>query len=298
MLRNPLPQELSARLTKQFGPGAFERMLKAFAAPRKTTLRVNTLKTSDDAVMQTFRDEQIAFERIKDIPHAFMIKNRSDEQMLDHALTKEGKIYLQGIASMIPPLVLDPQPSDLVLDLCAAPGSKTTQLAALGAKHLTACEDNGVRFQKLQNTISIQGADVDARHVDATLLHHDLPEYFDKILADVPCTAEGRIECSDVRTFKFWSQKNINEHAKLQRRLLRSAVRMLKPGGQLVYSTCTLAPEENELMTQWLVTEFPEMKPEPFSLPLPSTKKVAHGVILLPTEQHEGFFVAKFIKKD
>ncbi len=270
--------------------------------------------------MERFREENIAFERVKDIPHALIIKNRNDDDMLAHPLNKEGKIYLQGIASMIPPLVLDPQPGERILDLCAAPGSKTTQMAALVQEaqtasvirehrpppglplgkgegpRLIACEDNEVRYQKLLNTIMIQGTDVDARNVDSTLLHHELPEYFDKILADVPCTAEGRIAFTDPRSYKFWSQKNILEHAKLQRRLLRSAVRMLKPGGTLVYSTCTLAPEENELMTQWLLSEFPKMKPVAFSLPLPSVKKVEHGVILLPTESHEGFFVGKFKK--
>ena len=138
---------------------------------------------------------------------------------------------------------------------------------------------------------------MDARNLDATLLHHEMPETFDAILADVPCSAEGRFDLNDKRSYSYWSEKNIIAHAKLQRRLLRSAVQCLKPGGTLVYSTCTLAPEENEDMIGWLLTEFPEMKPAPVTLPLLNIKKTAHQTVtVLPNETMEGFFVAKLTK--
>ena len=116
---------------------------------------------------------------------------------------------------------------------------------------------------------------------------------FDRILADVPCTAEGRIDLSDPRSFTFWSQKNITEHAKLQRRLLRSAFKMLKPGGTLVYSTCTLAPEENEEQMKWFVEEHPSLKIEPITLPVSPVRPTKYGTIILPSADCEGFFVAK-----
>lgn len=249
--------------------------------------------------MAMFRESAIQFERIKGIPHAFAVKNRTDRELLELPFTLEGKIYLQGLTSMLPPLILDPKPGEAVLDLCAAPGSKTSQMAAMMTCRgkIIACEDNGVRFQKLVNTMRVQGAaNVEPKHVDATLLHHDMPEAFDKILADVPCGAEGRINSKDVRSFSFWSEKNIIANAKLQRRLLRSAVAMLKPGGTLVYSTCTLAPEENEDMIAWLLEEFPFMKPAPVSLPFPSRKGPHGEATLLPTKDYEGFFVAKLVK--
>lgn len=297
-------------------------MTAAFKVDRPTTLRVNTLKTNDDAVMQTFRDDAIQFERVygragsssagKGIPHAFIIKNRTDGEMLDHRLTREGHIYLQGLTSMLPPLILDPQPGEIVLDICAAPGSKTTQLAALMAEPsptyqggargdsgmIVACEENEIRFQKLQNTIAIQGASfVQPRRTDATLLHHELPEAFDRVLADVPCSAEGRISLKNKRSYSFWSEKNIVAHAKLQRRLIRSAIACLKQGGTLVYSTCTLAPEENEAMIDWLLAEFPFMKAEPVALPFaPIVTHKNKSVTLLPSKDAEGFFVAKLRK--
>jgi len=305
-MRDPLPQALKDRLSKQWGSGTYSAMLQAFSVARKPTFRVNTLKATDQEVMDVLREEQIMFERIKTIPHAFLVKNTTDDELLEHRLTQEGKIYMQGISSMIPPLVLlDERGPTLksaptrILDLCAAPGSKTTEIAMMtnNAAEIVATEDNEVRFQKLENTIRIQGANVDARHTDGTLLHKEFPEYFDKVLVDAPCSAEGRINIHEKRTFGFWSEKNIVEHAKLQRRLLRAAVGCLKPGGTLVYSTCTLAPEENEKMVEWLITEFPQMKPADVSFALPNIKKTTHKTItMLPSELMEGFFVAKLSK--
>jgi NOL1/NOP2/sun family putative RNA methylase len=290
-----LPQPLLARLTEQFGPQTVAAMVKSFGTKRLPTLRVNTLKTTDHAVMDVYREEGIAFERIKNIPHALRIKNRTDDQLLEHHLTKNGHVYLQGIASMIPPLVMNPLPGQSIADICAAPGSKTSEIAALMENKGTiiAAEDNSVRYQKLINTITIQGANVDAKNTDSATLYHEYPETFDAILADVPCTAEGRIDLSDPRSFTFWSQKNITEHAKLQRRLLRSAYKMLKPGGTLLYSTCTLAPEENENQIKWFIEEHPSMKVEKATLPISLVRPTPYGTIILPSPDCEGFFVAK-----
>jgi len=314
-----LPEQFIARLEKQFGVSAAKNIVAAFGERRLPTFRVNTIKSSDEEVMAILRSENIAFERIKNLPHAFKIKNRSDKELLEHQLARQGKIYLQGIASMLPVLVLDPKPSEKILDMCAAPGSKTTQIAAaisafpplplgegLAAPTIArrrwgvrvACDDNEIRFQKLQNTLRVQGAEfVEARHCDASLLYKELPEYFDKILVDAPCSAEGRINLNDPRSFNFWSEKNITAHAKLQRRLLRSAVACLKPGGVLVYSTCTLAPEEDEQMIAWLLETFPELKNESIELPLGSIRQAkCGGVYVLPSKESEGFFVAKVRK--
>jgi NOL1/NOP2/sun family putative RNA methylase len=295
-----LPKEFIERLETQFGKPSADGILQAFKNDRKPTFRVNTLKSSDDEVMRLMREDGIQFERVRDVPHAFLVKNRTDHELLQHFLAEQGKIYLQGIASMLPPMILDPKPGETVLDLCAAPGSKTTEMAAMmeGKGTILAVEEDEIRFQKLGNTVWMQGAkNVTPREADATILHHEEAERFDKVLADVPCSAEGRITLRDARSFSFWSPKNISVHAKLQRRLLRSAVRCLKPGGVLVYSTCTLAPEENEQQVAWLHTEFPEMKPMEFDLPLGSVRRPGKGmIVVLPTKDTEGFFVAKLKK--
>lgn len=295
-----LPKPLLERLTGQFGKGAVDAMLAAFKDARRPTFRANALKATDEEVMRLMREDAIQFERVKGVPHAFAAKNRTSPELLESYLAQQGFIYLQGIASMMPPLVLDPRPGESVLDLCAAPGSKTSQMAAMmeGKGRLVAVEEDEVRFQKLRNTLYVQGAKaVEARHADGTLLHHEEPEAYDKVLVDAPCSAEGRISLRDARSYSFWSQKNVTLHAKLQRRLLRSAARCLKAGGTLVYSTCTLAPEENEEQAAWFLGEFPEFAPVDFDLPLSSVRRPGKGMVtVLPAREHEGLFVAKMRK--
>ncbi|PIQ67387.1 rRNA cytosine-C5-methyltransferase [Candidatus Uhrbacteria bacterium CG_4_10_14_0_2_um_filter_41_7] len=283
-----LPEEFLERLNAQFGPFKAGQILKAFETERPTTFRTNTLKSTDEKTMDFLRSGSYRYERIKTIPHAFRAQVAKAKDLLETEYFKEGNAYMQGETSMLPPLYLEPKPGDTVLDLCAAPGGKTSQIAALMKNEgvLVACEDDEIRYQKLVYTLQNQGVKIaKALKMDAAVLYKEMPETFDLVLADVPCSAEGRISVHDLRTFSYWSKKNIIAHAKMQRRLLRGAVACLKPGGTLVYSTCTLAPEENELMVEWLLETYPEMKLlEPVNL-------------TIPTKEREGFFVAKVGKK-
>ena len=294
-----IPQELVTRLEKQFGL-ASRGIFEAFGQERVTSFRVNTLKTTDQDVMAMCREEGVIFERVKEIPHAFIVKNRDEQGMLASALCRKGFVYLQGLSSLVPPLVLSPTAGASVLDLCAAPGSKTSQMAAQMEDHgrLVALEKDAVRAAKLRKTLSLQGVTcAEVFEGDAALLCRAWPEEFDFVLADVPCSAEGRIRSAEPRSFSFWSQKNIVAHAKVQRRLLRAGVSCLKPGGRLVYSTCTLAPEENEMMAAWLLEEFPRLRAVPIRIPgLPFLPTKPAGAVLLPTQRQEGFFVACFEK--
>ncbi len=298
----PLPQEFIERLTTQFGASNTSVILRGLAAKRPTTFRSNLLRTTDEAVMEGLRQAHVMFARVKEIPHAFSVRGIENEAVLELSLNKEGRIYLQGLTSMLPAIILDPKPGEIVADICAAPGSKTSQLAAMMKNEgkIVAVEENSVRYQKLMNTLRIQGASmVEAKLEDSTILHHTMPEMFDKILADVPCSAEGRINVDDQRSYGFWSLKNIVAHAKLQRRLLRSAYLCLKPGGTLVYSTCTLAAEENEAQIDWFLGEYPDMKAEAITIPFtPSIMHKNKSLTLLPSASAEGFFVAKMRKQD
>lgn len=296
---SPLPQAFLDRLERQFGTKTRDAIVAAFGVTRRPTFRANTLKIDDQAVMAELRDLNVPFERVKAVAHAFFAKTLCSRELLELLICEEGKIYVQGISSMMPPLVLDPKPGETVLDLCAAPGSKTSQIAALmqNRGRLVAIEIDEVRFQKLEHTLKLQGVRIaETFFGDAAILCRKMENTFDKILADVPCSAEGRISTSEPRTFRFWSEKNIVAHAKLQRRLLRATVHCLKPGGTLVYSTCTLSPEENELMVDWLLSEYPELKSERVVAPLPAQACKNGSTYFLPDKDHEGLFVAKIIK--
>lgn len=295
MAISPLPKLLLDRLERQFGSQGREGILAGFRAKRAPTFRTNTLKTTDEKVMNFLREHRIAYERVKTIPHAFIATKLTSAELLALPICTEGLIYVQGLSSMLPPLVLDAKPEEHILDLCAAPGSKTSQIAAMmnNTGRLVAIEKDAIRFQKLEHTLTLQGVtNTEAVLEDAIFWCKASTEKFDAILADVPCSAEGRIDLSSPRSFHFWSEKNIIAHAKLQRSILRAAVPLLKPSGRLIYSTCTLAPEENEKMILFLREEFPTLRLTPITSPLPS-RAVQGGILLLPNTKHEGLFVSE-----
>ncbi len=298
-----IPNELINRLEEQFG-AAKARIAVMGMTSRPVTLRVNTLKSSDAAMMEIFRKELIQFERAKDVPHAFIIKNRTAKELLRHAMCIDGLVYLQGLTSMLPPLVLDPKPNESIADFCAAPGSKTSQMAAILGSTATihAFEPNFIRLQKLKNTLKIQGAEfVKTQQVDSTTLGTTMPETFDTILLDVPCSGEGRIDTKDDSTFETWNDATHQAYPELQRRLFSSAFASLKKGGTIVYSTCTLDSNENERIISWALETFPSLSPVAITLPESMRRssilhKTTESITLLPTNTYEGFFVAKLTK--
>lgn len=227
---------------------------------------------------------------------------------IEHLL---GYFYVQEVSSMMPPLALDPKPDDFVLDLTAAPGSKTTQIAAKMENEGTIiANDNDF------NRIKILAANLERCGVtntivtrqDGVLLCEKLAKagfMFDKILLDLPCSGEGTLRSSP-KTFKMWNIKVVKKLSRQQKKLFASALKCLKVGGTVVYSTCTHSPEENEEIVDFALRNFP-VEVEKFKLPL----KCRKGVIawngkkfnkdvekvcrIYPQDNDsEGFFVSRF----
>lgn len=300
-----LPNGLVERLVAEYGVHLFEAILKGFVCEKLPAIRINTLKTDVQEIMRIFRELNVRFERIKFLPDSLIILNQNERFFENLEIYKSGKIYFQGISSQLPVLFLNPQPGERILDMCAAPGSKTTQACIQMKNHgeIVANEKDQIRFERLKYNLEKQGVTI-AKVIlgDACRLGEEYNAYFDKILLDVPCSAEGRIYVEDRRSFSFWSGKNINEHAKLQRRLMRAAVRYLKPGGILIYSTCTLAKEENEDVIKNALEEFAgSLRLEPidlqgFKYKLPILSGLRDALKAMPSNISEGFFVAKMRK--
>lgn len=204
------------------------------------SFRVNSLKSSAGEIKGRFEDYGIAIRQMGWYPDAFVSEDPKIGGTLEHFL---GSIYLQEIVSMLPPLVMEP--SDLVLDACAAPGSKTTQLAALMGNRGTiiANDKDYGRIRALRFNLEKTGT------LNTVITNYDLRSFpklqFPSILLDAPCSAEGTARKSE-SYFRCWSIKTIKGQAKQQKQLIMKAFELLAPGGTLVYSTCTLAPEENE----------------------------------------------------
>ena len=255
--------------------------------------------------------------KIENVPwyrDAFILRKGRQKDLEKTDLYRKGEIYIQGLSSMIPPLVLNPTPGERVLDLTAAPGSKTTQLSCLmGAQgEITANDNNPIRVEKLKANAALQGAsNVSVLPAgDGGLFWKNNFESFDRVLLDAPCSSEGRFQLDEPSTYGYWKEDTNRKMAKEQRRLLKSAFYSLKPGGTLVYSTCTFSPEENEMALNWALETYGEgleLQDIPLSLPastrglsfwgdLKFNPSVAKSLRVLPTAEMEGFFVAKLKK--
>jgi 16S rRNA (cytosine1407-C5)-methyltransferase len=198
---------------------------------------------------------------VADIPEAFFIdRENRDETALGRTLEHFcGEIYIASASSLLAAKVLNPEPGDKVLDMCAAPGSKSTFLSEMIGSEgvLVANELSSSRSKKLTANLDRMGCqNVVVLQSDGTNMNTFLDQEFDKILLDAPCSSEGYGRKNSSFFEKMWFEKNIHESSQLQKKLIISAFEMLAPGGEMVYSTCTSAPEENEPVVQHLIDKF------------------------------------------
>lgn len=274
---------------------------------RNTTLRVNTLKYNIQDLMIQLKKNNIKFERVQWYNNALLLKNIAEKDIQKLEIYINGYIYLQSLSSMIPPLVLSPKSGDKVLDLTAAPGSKTTQLANLMDNNgeIIANELDKIRYERLKYNVEKQGATiVETINSRGEKLGEKYPEYFDKVLLDVPCSGEGRFLINNPKTYRDWSMKKVNNLVKLQKKLLISACKALKKNGVMVYSTCTINKYENEFILDWATKNLP-LKIVDINLIIKDSIKgdnekldraIDKAIKILPSKSMEGFFVAKLKK--
>lgn len=309
-LSQDLPAELFEALAAQYEPNDLARILAGFRARRPVTLRANALKTDIRRVMEVLRRDGFKFERVPWYEDALIIRGKNERELEVHELYREGHIYLQSLSSMLPPLVMRPRPGWRVLDLTAAPGSKTTQLAALMGNrgYILANELNPIRAARLRFNVERQAARiVEIRVGDGKRLEEEWNEAFDAVLLDAPCSGTGLVEMKDPRTCRGWSGRSLSGLAREQRRLMAAAFRALKPGGILVYSTCSLMREENEEIVGWALEKYGGMLSlERIDLALPGAELAEPApipgrgregmLLLLPSRLYEGFFLARLRK--
>ena len=301
-----IPAFLARTLADRYDAATVARIRKGYeaAAERPVTLRANTLKATGDEVAMALEAAGLAFERADWYPDAFVIGGAVRERALwDLDIYAEGKIYLQSLSSMLPPLALGPRAQADILDMCAAPGGKTSQMAALEpSAHITACELSRIRADKLTHNLAklgvgtVQVMCTDARRLDGFFS-------FDQILLDAPCTGSGTVVAGDARAAKRITAALLDKVTRSQRKLLDRALTVLKPGATLVYSTCSILPQENEKVVRAALQrhrdctigpiEVPTGAPALETLPCP----IPGALTVAPTRLFEGFFLCK-IKKD
>ena len=300
-METKIPKFLKEKLEKQYGGDLAKAILEGYEKTRKVTLRVNTIKSSAEKIEEELKNHKIEYETVEWNKEAFIIKNKREKEIEELEIYKNGEIYLQSLSSMLPPIVLEPKEGTDILDMAAAPGGKTTQIAALvnNKASITACELNNIRAQRLKYNIEKQGATcVYVMQTDARKINDFFS--FDQILLDAPCSGSGTLNVNDENLNKIFTEKLVQKSVKSQRELLKKALKVLKSGQEMVYSTCSVLQEENEDIINTLNKKEYEIIPIQFSgiqqLPMLPTK-IEGTLRVMPTELYEGFFVAKIRKK-
>ena len=254
-----LPEAFLERMKQQLGE-EYPEFLQSLERPRAVALRYNPLK--GDAPRMDFAGENVPWE-----PMGFYYEPEARPGL--HPYHEAGVYYLQEASAMAPVALLDPRPGEKVLDLCAAPGGKTTQIAGrmLGEGFLLCNEINPKRAKILARNIERMGvANALVTNEHPEHLAERFPGFFDRVLVDAPCSGEGMFRKEEAAVTD-WSQETVEMCARRQAEILHSAAAMLKPGGRLVYSTCTFAPEEDEMAVAAFLESYPEFTPEIIDAP-------------------------------
>ena len=295
----------------------FNKYLNSIKEYPMKSIRCNTLKISPEKLKKRLEEKDWKIKLpFKKYPEIMIIENHLVPwelgKSIEHFL---GHYYVQDLSSMIPAIALAPKQEEIVLDLCSAPGSKTTQIAAL-MKNTGLIIANEMDFKRKKilsinlercgvlNTIITkkEGSNFSKKIIDK------LPEFkFDKILIDAPCSKEGTI-MNDPKVIDTWNIKKIKKLSKLQKKLILISIPLLKKSGEIIYSTCTHAPEENEEVINFILEKYPNLKIGTINLPeeikfrpgLTSWKNKKFSDELINTiriyqqdNNSEGFFIAK-----
>lgn len=313
-----LPEAFSKRLERIVPSEQFESIIRTFDTPKQVTFRLNTLKSTAQALEAELQAAQIPFERVGwengFLDGVYRIAPEEKLRLTQTDAFYQGRLYIQNLASMIAPVLLAPEPDETVLDLAAAPGGKTLMLAGMmnNTGWLSAVEPSRERFFRLCDNLKSQGVtNAHTYMTDGRSVGKKCPEMFDRILLDAPCSSEARFKTHEPKSMSYWSVHKVKETSKLQRRLLLSAYDALKPGGKLLYCTCSFSPEENESPLQHLLERHGEhLNTLPLTLPFDNIQKplkqwgkeifderIQNAVRILPTDTIDGFFLCLLEKK-
>lgn len=299
---NKVPDFLYKLLLEQYGDKITNNIIQGYLEKRPVTLRANTLKTNVDNIKKALNESNIKYKEVVWSKDALIIEDADENKIRELNIYNNGEIYLQSLSSMLPPIILSPKENENILDMAAAPGGKTTQVSALsnGKALITACEKNKVRSERLKYNIEKQGANgicvlvEDARKLNSFLS-------FDKILLDAPCSGSGTICLNDEKLERYFKEELIERSSKVQFELLKKAVEILKPGHEMIYSTCSILKNENENNLLKILksgkVEIVPISEEIFRdiQVLPVT--IEGTICVCPSKLYEGFFIAKLRKK-
>lgn len=282
-LKYSYPEWLTEKLINEYGEACCESIFEESRKAHGVYIRVNTLKNTADELMEILKKESIECEKTE-VENCLLVKGRiSIEQSLAYA---EGRYSLQNISSQRAVCTLSPQKGETVVDMCAAPGGKSCAMAEQmeNEGRIFSFDIFEHKVNLIEKSAERLGIDIiSAKVSDGTKLNDELLECADRVLADVPCSGFGVLHKKPDIKWKR-SLEDIQELCTIQREILNTAARYLKKGGTLVYSTCTILPEENRMQREWFLDNHKE-----FSL-------VAEEQILTGMDGESGFYICKMLK--
>lgn len=311
-MNNVLPKQFIKNLQQIFSDDQITQILTGFNSQRPTTFRTNTLKTSNTDLIKKMTEEQIDFQQFGSYPDWFILKS-DKKKFIQSDIYQNGLIYTQSLASLLPVTVLNPKPDEIVLDLTAAPGSKTTQMAALmnNKGKIIANDRHLIRLEKLKYNLKKQGVEnTQVTNFLGQEIGQKHPNFFDKTLLDAPCSLEGTFNTHFPKSFENWSPTLVEALSKRQCDLIYSAYLATKPGGIILYSTCTLEITENEAVVDWLIKktnqkvsiekivllDIPSIPGFTSSQEKSFDQNLENTIRILPSALFEGFYLAKLKK--
>ena len=296
------PEWLVDKWIRAYGEETTETMLRDFLEERPTTVRLRTFATNTEQTEKLLKDDGVTVTKAPYVEAARYIEGYDYVPGL--TAFREGRIQVQDVSSMLVSICADPQKGAAVLDLCAAPGGKSLHMADLlqGTGSVEARDLTDYKVELIRQNIERSGAiNIEAVRHDATVFERRLEEKYDIVLADVPCSGLGVIGKKTDIKYRMDPEK-IRELVQLQRQILHNAASYVKPGGILMFSTCTVCEEENQQNVAWLTSHYP-LHTESLDKWLPEelcSEETKNGMLqLLPgVHKADGFFLARLKKED
>lgn len=308
-----LSGDYGLRLREIVGQDALESVIASFSCRKCTSFRINTIRGAADSTLDAVQQLGIEAKTVSWCDQAFTIRPE-DRSTLTHCdLVDSGEIYVQGLSSIFASTVLDPKPDQWNIDLASAPGGKASHMAALmdNRGKLSVVEPIKPRMYRLADNLKRLGVTISRTYLmDGRKVGRKVPDRFDCVMLDAPCSSDSRIRSDNPDSWKFWSERKVKEQARKQKGLIVSAFDSLKPGGTLLYCTCSFSPEENEAAVTHLIKKSDgQAKALPIEMPFSNWQpgltsfrgiefheSASLSRRVLPNEAFDAFFLAKFTK--
>ena len=306
-----LPDLFLTRLSAQLSEEDVLASLQSFVTDKPLTFRPNTLRATEDEVLKEVQSAGMCSTPVPWCPLCHQLTKGTIRELQALQCSQTDGLYIQSASSMLAAHALQVEPEMRVLDMCAAPGSKTSQIAAMmnNSGMLVANDRSRKRLYRLREILQRQGAtNAEILCGPGERLGNTHADCFDRVLVDAPCSGEGRFRLEKPIRLSRWNMQEIRGLAKRQEQLLIAALRCVRVGGLVVYSTCTFAPEENEFVLEKVlrkktidakVVELPkELRPPSGRAPISCwegkefTQDISPAMRIIPNEMTTGFFIA------